>query len=167
MGEICDCCCENKKCNEVCFRIVCIIFYIIGNIFVAVEYKGNEGSIKFLVVVFVFEISFFVLYYFLFIILKCCDCNHKCEKCLYVTLFILNTIFLLLEFVIIVLIIVGLAKTKKYEKIDENDKKPYKIEESDYNAFLGLSISGIILMLIGSIFILYDNKKMKKIISYL
>ena len=73
----------------------------------------------------------------------------------------------MLEFVIIVLIIVVLGKTKKYEKINENDKKPYKIEESDYNAFLGFSISGIILMLFGSIFILYDNKKMKKEISYL
>ena len=82
-------------------------------------------------------------------------------------MFILNTLFLLFEFVIIVLIIVGLAKTKKYEKIDENDKKPYKIEASSYNTFLGFSISGIILMLFGSIFILYDNKKMKNKISYL
>ena len=82
-------------------------------------------------------------------------------------MFILNTLFLLLKFVIIVLIIVNLAKTKKYEKIDENDKKPYKIEASSYNTFLGFSISGIILMLFGSIFILYDNKKMKKEISYL
>ena len=80
-------------------------------------------------------------------------------------MFILNTLFLLLEFVIIVLIIVGLAKTKKYEKIDENDKKPYKIEASSYDSFLGYSICGLILMLFGSIFILIDNKKLKKQIS--
>ena len=82
MGEICDCCCENKKYNEVFWKIVCIIFCILGNIFVAIEYRRNEGSMYFIVVAFVFEISFFALYYFLFIILKCCDCNYKCEKCL-------------------------------------------------------------------------------------
>ena len=161
MDEICDCCCENKKCREVFLRIVCIIFCILGIIFVGIEYRGNEGSMYFIVIVIVFEIFFFVMYYFLFSILKCCDCNYKCEKCLYVTLFILNTIFLLLEFVIIVLIIVGLAKTKKYEKINKNDNKPYKVETSSYNTFLGLSISGLILMLIGTIFILFDNKKLK------
>lgn len=76
-------------------------------------------------------------------------------------MFILNTIFLLLEFVIIVLTIVNLAKTKKYEKINKNDKESYKVETSSYNSFLGISISGLILMLIGSIFILIDNKKLK------
>ena len=82
-------------------------------------------------------------------------------KILYVTLFILNSIFLLLEFVIIVWTIVNLAKTKKYEKINKNDKESYKVETSSYNSFLGISISGLILMLIGSIFILIDNKKLK------
>lgn len=162
MDEICDCCCENKKCNEVFWRIVCIIFCIIGNVFVIIEYKGNESSNNFLYIAFIFEIFFFVIYYFLFSILKCCDCyGYKCEKCLYVTLFIINSIFLLLEFVIIVLTIVNLAKTKKYEKINKNDKESYKVETSSYNSFLGISISGLILMLIGSIFILIDNKKLK------
>jgi len=168
MSEICDCCCEKETSSEVTGRIVFFIFSIIGTVWVAVENNGNEGVKNFQIIAMILVIYFLVMYYFLFCILKCCECckcGNKCERCLNVTLFIFNTIILLLEIIIIIFGIVNIAKTKKYEETDKIGNKSYKILDSKYKEFLGLSISGLILMLFGLIYILYDYIIIKREIS--
>ena len=72
--------------------------------------------------------------------------------------------YLIFETTGIILSIVAMVKTKKFEKINEEDKGPYKIIDSEYQSFLAFNIVGLICLMIGFIFFISETSKEKFLI---
>lgn len=163
MCEDCiDCICENKTCTQIFRRFFEMSFFILGNVFLCISNTGKESEIYFLVFLCIYMAFFFFFYYCLLCSLSCgcCNCNccsTYCEKKIYYIMFLLMSSYLIFETAGIILSIVAM--------VNEEDKGPYKIIDSEYQSFLAFNIVGLICLMIGFIFFIFDYRDIKRKIS--